>query len=72
MVKKLKQGLGRIVRSDDDWGAAVVIDKRFVKRFPSLARRLPWHMEEDFERLPLKEAIRELSDFVKDRVGSEN
>jgi len=70
MVKKLKQGLGRIVRSDDDWGAAVVIDRRFVKRFPSLARRLPWFMGEDFVRLPLEKALRELGDFVKDRAGT--
>jgi len=70
MIKKLKQGLGRIVRSDDDWGAAVVIDNRFNQRFSRIAPRLPWFMGDDFERLPLDKAIDELDEFVKKRKGS--
>ena len=69
MVKKLKQGLGRIVRSDDDWGAAIVIDKRFDKRFSRLAPRLPWFMGDDLERLPLDMVIKELDVFVNERIG---
>jgi Rad3-related DNA helicase len=70
MIKKLKQGLGRIVRSDDDWGAAVVIDNRFNQRFPRIAPRLPWYMDADFERLHLEKAINELDKFVKKHNGS--
>lgn len=70
MIKKLKQGLGRIVRSDDDWGGAVVIDNRFNQRFSRIAPRLPWFMGDDFEMLPLDKAIDELDAFVKKRKGS--
>jgi len=70
MLKKLKQGLGRIVRSDDDWGAAIVIDNRFNQRFSSIGPRLPWFMGADFERLSTDKAIDELSAFVKKRKGS--
>lgn len=69
MIKKLKQGLGRIVRSDDDWGAAIVIDKRFDERFSKLASRLPWFMGDDLERLPLDKVIEELNRFVSERMG---
>ncbi len=65
MIKKLKQGLGRIVRSDDDWGAAVVIDNRFNRRFSGIASRLPWYMGEDFRKLPFDGAINELDEFVR-------
>ena len=65
MIKKMKQGLGRIVRSDDDWGAAVVIDNRFNKKFSSIASKLPWSMGEDFKKLPLEDAIHELDAFIK-------
>lgn len=69
MIKKLKQGLGRIVRSDDDWGAALIIDKRFDERFKGIKSRLPWFMGDDFQRLPLDTAIQELETFVKERSG---
>ncbi|RLF03392.1 MAG: hypothetical protein DRJ59_00845 [Thermoprotei archaeon] len=70
MLKRLKQGLGRIVRSDDDWGAAVVIDRRFTERFPSIAPRLPWFMGEDFRKMRLTEALSELDEFVRKRGGT--
>jgi Rad3-related DNA helicase len=69
MIKKMKQGLGRIVRSDDDWGAAVVIDNRFNKKFSSIASKLPWFMYEDFVKLSLKDAIHELGTFIKFQKG---
>jgi len=68
MVKKLKQGLGRIVRSDSDWGAAVIIDKRFDTHFDSLTPKLPWYMGEDFKRMPLESAMKELTNFIEKRV----
>jgi len=69
MIKKLKQGLGRIVRSDDDWGVAVVIDKRFDDRFKGISSRLPWFMGDDFNRLSFDNAIQEITNFVNDRSG---
>lgn len=67
MLKRLKQGLGRIVRSDSDWGAAIVIDNRFDKSFKSLTSHLPWFMGEDFKRLTADEAIAALSEFTAAR-----
>ena len=72
MIKKLKQGLGRIVRSNDDWGAAIVIDRRFVQRFSYLAPKLPWYMDEDFEKLPFDHAIEELEKFISARRNTGN
>lgn len=65
MIKKLKQGLGRIVRSNDDWGAAIVIDRRFENQFNSLKAKLPWYMGEDFKHLTLNDAVKEVDKFVK-------
>jgi Rad3-related DNA helicase len=69
MIKKLKQGLGRIVRNDRDWGAAVVIDNRFSCEFGSISKKLPWYMGEDFKRMSLPEAIEELRGFISAREG---
>lgn len=69
MIKKLKQGLGRIVRSDDDWGVAVVIDKRFDDRFRGISSRLPWSMGDDFKRLSFDIAIQEITKFINDKSG---
>lgn len=65
MIKKLKQGLGRIVRSNDDWGAAIVIDRRFDDKFSTLKGMLPWYMGEDFKHFDLDKAISELNTFIK-------
>jgi hypothetical protein len=70
MTKKLKQGLGRIVRSDKDWGAAVVIDRRFCEQFDKLSAKLPWHMDEDFQRKSLDKATLELESFVSIRENT--
>lgn len=65
MVKRLKQGLGRIVRSDNDWGAAFVIDKRFVESFSGLKSKLPWYMGDDFQKAPFNQALDELDKFIR-------
>jgi ATP-dependent DNA helicase DinG len=67
MLKRLKQGLGRIVRSDDDWGAAIVIDRRFEDKFSSLKPKLPWYMGDDFKHHSVDNAIKELDNFIKSR-----
>jgi len=70
MTKKLKQGLGRIVRSDKDWGAAVVIDRRFHEQFKRLSAKLPWYMDEDFQRKSLDDATAQLENFVSSRENA--
>jgi Rad3-related DNA helicase len=68
MIKKLKQGLGRIVRSDDDWGAALVIDRRFANQSNRLGPRLPWFMGDDFKLLSFDESLNEIAEFIKTRA----
>jgi Rad3-related DNA helicase len=69
MVKKLKQGLGRIVRSDDDWGIAVVIDKRFSDKFKGISKNLPWFMGDDFQTLTIDNAFKEIDGFMAQKRG---
>jgi hypothetical protein len=64
MLKKLKQGLGRIVRHNKDWGVAIVIDKRFTKKFKGLSKSLPWYMGDDFKMLNTADAFNEIENFV--------
>jgi len=72
MIKKLKQGLGRIVRSDNDWGAAIVIDNRFNHDFRFISKKLPWYMGDDFKSMPLMEAKEELRKFISARERKTN
>jgi hypothetical protein len=69
MIKKLKQGLGRIVRDDKDWGIALVLDKRFSDLLEKRPPKLPWFMKEDFKRITVDEAFADISKFIDDRRG---
>lgn len=69
MIKKLKQGLGRIVRDDKDWGIALVIDKRFNDMLEKRPPKLPWFMKEDFRRFTVDEAFKDIGNFIDDRRG---
>lgn len=69
MVKKLKQGLGRIVRFDDDWGIAVIIDKRFSDKFNGISKSLPWFMGEDFQILTNGKSLEEIESFITQKQG---
>ncbi len=69
MIKKLKQGLGRIVRSDDDWGSAVILDRRFIREFKRFTSQLPWRMGEDFQKTTLSSAIERLNRFAESHGG---
>lgn len=71
MLKKLKQGLGRIVRSDTDWGAALIIDNRFNKDFKAFSKALPWKMSEDFKRISRNEIYDELQNFISKHSGQD-
>ncbi|MHA1228730.1 MAG: helicase C-terminal domain-containing protein, partial [Candidatus Hodarchaeales archaeon] len=41
MLRRLQQGIGRLVREDDDWGIAVIIDGRLYSGGKRITKRLP-------------------------------
>jgi len=41
MLSKVQQGVGRLVRSDDDWGVAVIIDERMYTNRAQFFKELP-------------------------------
>lgn len=41
MLNRIQQGIGRLVRKEDDWGIAVIIDNRFYTNHKQLFRELP-------------------------------
>lgn len=48
MVRRLQQGVGRLMRTDDDpWGVVVVIDGRFASQWKTIKGALPSHMTND-------------------------
>ena len=69
MLKKLKQGLGRIVRHNQDWGAAIIIDNRFSQKFNSISKSLPWYMGDDFRIRNLSDTLKEVDDFINKRIN---
>ena len=45
MVRRMQQGVGRLVRSDDDpWGVVVVVDGRFNAQWNTIRTALPKYM----------------------------
>lgn len=44
MIRRLQQGLGRLVRSDGEWGIGVVIDNRFYAQWKTISKDLPLHI----------------------------
>lgn len=41
MLNRIQQGIGRLVRKENDWGIAVIIDNRFYTNHKQLFRELP-------------------------------
>lgn len=45
MIRRLQQGIGRLMRTDDDpWGVVIVIDGRFAAQWKTIKSVLPNHM----------------------------
>ncbi|OJF90915.1 helicase C-terminal domain-containing protein [Alkalibacterium sp. 20] len=64
-VIKFKQGLGRLIRSQQDKGVWIVLDRRFVDAsYASIFKNsLPAQLE--VEELPLDQIVAEVSDFFE-------
>lgn len=41
MLNRIQQGIGRLVRNEDDWGVAVILDNRFYTNHKRLFKELP-------------------------------
>jgi len=41
MLNRIQQGIGRLVRKEDEWGIAVIIDNRFYTNYKQLFKELP-------------------------------
>jgi len=45
MIRRLQQGIGRLMRTDDDpWGIVIVVDGRFAAQWKTIKSVLPNHM----------------------------
>lgn len=49
MTRRLQQGIGRLVRSDEDWGIALVVDGRLYRHRQRILPRLPRYIREDLQ-----------------------
>ena len=41
MLNRIQQGIGRLVRKEDEWGIAVIVDNRFYTNYKQLFKELP-------------------------------
>lgn len=55
MIRRLQQGIGRLIRKDGDYGVATVIDGRFNAHWKTLSSELPLYMREPLEFVRQKE-----------------
>jgi Rad3-related DNA helicase len=48
MIRRVQQGVGRLMRTDEDkWGMVVVIDGRFASQWKTIKPSLPSYMTSD-------------------------
>lgn len=64
-ILRLKQGIGRLIRSDSDYGAAVILDRRILNKSygKTMLHSLPKGMP--IQKLPLNQTNDELDKFFR-------
>lgn len=72
MIRRLQQGIGRLMRTDDDkWGVAIVIDGRFAAQWKTIRGALPNHMTNDnIIRFVTRENLKSELDNTVNRLRS--
>ena len=55
MIRRLQQGIGRLVRKDGDHGVGAVIDGRFNAHWKTLSSELPLYKQSPLEFVRQKE-----------------
>lgn len=64
MLRRLQQGLGRLVRRDDDWGVGLVVDRRLFRDRRRLLIRIPDYISDDLKNGFIK--VEELEKIIAD------
>lgn len=67
MTRRLQQGIGRLVRSDEDWGIALVVDGRLYRHRWRILPRLPGYIREDLQNgfIPTRKLGEVMTDFIQ-------
>jgi len=65
MIRRVLQASGRLIRSEEDKGVVIVLDKRFG-RYAGYFPRIPWQLYEPYRGIrQLREILREASRFLR-------
>ena len=67
MLRRLQQGLGRLVRRDDDWGVGLVVDRRLFRDRGRLLVQIPGYISDDLKSGFTK--VKELEKIIADFSG---
>jgi len=62
MIRRLQQGIGRLIRNDQDYGVVVVIDGRFNAHWKTLSSELPLYMKEPLKFVRQNELYTEVKE----------
>lgn len=70
MIRRLQQGIGRLMRTNDDpWGVVVVIDGRFAAQWKTIKSALPHHMtSKDIIKFVAREKLKSELDSTVSRL----
>lgn len=70
MIRRLQQGIGRLMRTDDDlWGVVIVIDGRFYSQWKTIKSALPTHMtNKDIIKFIPREKLKSELDSTVDQL----
>jgi len=65
MLRRLQQGLGRLVRRDDDWGVGLVVDRRLFRDRRRLFVPIPGYIGDDLKNgfVKVEELEKRIADF---------
>ncbi len=67
MLNRIQQGIGRLVRTEREWGIAVIIDNRFYANYKQLFKGLPTYIvsPQIFRWVENESLVKELKNMVK-------
>jgi len=70
MLRRLQQGIGRLVRKENDYGIVVVIDGRFYAHWRTLKSELPKYMQEPLEFVEQSRLVQKVSATMENLTSS--
>ncbi len=63
MARTLVQMIGRLIRTEKDYGVVVIQDKRFSKWVGEVMKKRRY-LKDDYTTMPLNRAIKEIPKFL--------